>query len=272
MASYLDRKALMNCPVCLEHFRQPRKLPTCKHVFCESCITDTIGKLNTRGDECGNENENESGFPCPLCRVVNHFPGNTEDLSTWVSTLEMAEEEEKEVEMKVENMEVCMPCQKSNKSTRAVKYCLDCRETLCAQCFEDTQRFKTFQGHVILEIKRDDKKNECDVNQTLATYMACKQHPDKSVSYICEIHDELCCQTCVVSKHRQCDKVTELQQHVLKTDLEQDSAKSDESINESINKFIARCQNVIKDIKDNAVENKVAAEKIDQTLRGKSTV
>ena len=273
MASYLDRKTLMNCPVCLEHFRQLRKLPTCKHVFCESCITDTIGKLKTRGDEGVNENtENESGFPCPLCRVVNNFPRNTEDLSTWVSTLEMAEEEQKEVEMKVENMEDCMPCKKQNKSTQAVKYCIDCRESLCAQCFEETQKFTIFEGHTALEIKDTGGKNNVwNLKQTLARCLACKNHPDKNVTLVCQIHDELCCQTCLVSNHRECDKVTELQQHIVEADVQTDSNRFKEPIKESVNQFITRCQNVMKNIKENTAKNKLAVDGIDQNLRDMRT-
>ena len=244
----------------------------CKHIFCETCISDTVGKLKTRDAE--SQNENESSLSCPLCRVVNRCPGNTDDLLNWIRTLEMAEQTE--VEVKVENMGVCMPCKKLNNTTRAVKYCLDCRESLCTQCFEDTQRFRAFQNHTVVEINGDDKdkfrkKNEWDMNQTLATYLACKHHPNKNVNFVCENHDELCCQACVILNHRQCDKVTELQQQILQMDPEQKSTDLKDSLGNTVNKIIIQCQNVIKDIKDNETENKTAADKIDESLRNMRT-
>ena len=262
MASYQDRKELQNCPVCLELFKQPRKLPICKHVFCESCIIDTIGKLRTRGDEDGNENENESGFPCPLCRVVNQFPGKTEDLQTWVSTLEM---DEQTSDVKIENMEDCMPCKKLNKSTRAVKYCLDCRESLCAQCFEETQKFKVFLGHIVVEINdnRDTSDNPLisDLNEVLLEHLACTQHPDKNVAFICEDEDELCCQNCILTKHRKCSKVIALQ------DIsKEDSEKEIRKLTGSLNDLTHCCQGIIEAIKVNETESKTSAELIRQTI------
>ena len=255
MATFRDRKESQNCPVCLEHFKQPRKLPTCKHVFCETCLSDTVGKLKTRDDESGDE----SGFPCPLCRVVNHCPGNTKELLTWVRTLEMAEQ----TEVKVKNMEVCMPCKKLNNNTRAVKYCLDCRESLCAQCFEETQKFIGFQGHIVVEINGDahDNKNKRDMNEALAEYMKCTNHPDKNVTFICEDHDELCCPNCILTNHRKCDKVT-LLQNIPK----EDSEKEVDKLEGSLADLTVFCQSIVEAIKETETENKASAENVRQTI------
>ena len=257
MATFRDRKESQNCPVCLEHFKQPRKLPTCKHIFCETCISDTVSKLKTRDDESGDE----SGFPCPLCRVVNHCPGNTEELLTWVRTLEMAEQ----TEVKVENMEVCMPCMKLNNTTQAVKYCIDCRESLCAQCFEETQKFRGFQGHIVVEINGDNgahgNKNKRDMNEALAEYMKCTHHPDKNVTFICEDHDELCCPNCILTNHRKCSKVTVLQ------DIQvEDSEKEFSKIEGSLKDLSNFCQSIVEAIKENEAENKASVENVRQTI------
>ena len=267
MASYQDRKELQNCPVCLELLKQPRKLPICKHVFCESCIIDTIGKLKTRGDEGGNENENENCFPCPLCRVVNQFPGKTEDLQTWVSTLEI---DEQTSDVKIENMEDCMPCKKLNKSTRAVKFCLDCRESLCAQCFEETQKFRGFQGHNLVEINHDinarDSSLKRDMNEFIVEYLACSQHPDKNVAFSCEDHDELCCHHCILTNHRKCSNVIALQD-IPKADSEKEINNLERSLNDLSN----FCHSVIETIKDSETENKTSAENIRQKITNMRT-
>ena len=257
-----EREKSQNCPVCLENLKQPRKLPTCKHVFCETCVSDSLAKLTPRSVE-NIENENESGFSCPVCRVVNQCPGNSEDLLTWISTLEIAEKAE--VGLQVENMEVCMPCKKLNNTTRAVKYCMDCRESLCAGCFEETQKFRGLQEHTVVEINGDkgahDNKHQRDMNQTLAEYLACTHHPDKNVTFICEDDGDLCCPTCILTNHRKCNKITMLQ-HLSKAD----SVKEVSKMGGSVKDLIDYCENIIEAIKETETENKTAAEKISQIM------
>ncbi|KAK7092194.1 hypothetical protein V1264_009781 [Littorina saxatilis] len=56
-----DLKAELTCPICMDLFREPRRLP-CGHVYCRVCLQDMLTRkyLNTRA--C------ERVLSCPECR------------------------------------------------------------------------------------------------------------------------------------------------------------------------------------------------------------
>jgi hypothetical protein len=70
----------LQCPVCLERFRDPRVLP-CLHTFCSPCL----------GDVMASQRAADGSFPCPECRAAcaaaavgdvrrNFFAGNALEL------------------------------------------------------------------------------------------------------------------------------------------------------------------------------------------------
>lgn len=56
-----DLKAELTCPICMDLFREPRRLP-CGHVYCRVCLQDMLTRkyLNTRASE--------RILSCPECR------------------------------------------------------------------------------------------------------------------------------------------------------------------------------------------------------------
>ena len=53
----------LTCPVCTEHFKEPKVLP-CLHYYCKTCIADLINRANGRP------------FNCPECRREAQVAGN----------------------------------------------------------------------------------------------------------------------------------------------------------------------------------------------------
>ena len=53
----------LTCPVCTEHFKEPKVLP-CLHYYCKTCIADLIKRAKGRP------------FNCPECRREAQAAGN----------------------------------------------------------------------------------------------------------------------------------------------------------------------------------------------------
>ena len=56
----------LTCPVCHDHFEEPKVLP-CLHYYCKKCIANLIG---------GNSRDRNDRFNCPECRRVVQLPAN----------------------------------------------------------------------------------------------------------------------------------------------------------------------------------------------------
>ena len=62
----------LTCPVCTEHFKDPKVLP-CLHYYCKTCIADLIKRAKGRP------------FNCPECRREAEAEDNDpERYSAWV--------------------------------------------------------------------------------------------------------------------------------------------------------------------------------------------
>ena len=102
-------------------------------------------------------------------------------------------------------------------------------------------------------------------SRKLINYLACPEHPEKAVSFICEDHhDMFCCQTCAVSIHRKCHRLTEIENHLSKDEMDTDFKE----MNKSMKGLIAYGEAVIGILKENETGNKKEAENIHQQLRG----
>ena len=53
----------LTCPICQEHFKEPRVLP-CLHYYCKKCIADLIARARGRP------------FNCPECRRETQAANN----------------------------------------------------------------------------------------------------------------------------------------------------------------------------------------------------
>lgn len=214
---------IVKCPICLEQYEDPRKLPVCSHTFCKTCVISYVSKL----DE--NAELSENGFPCPFCRTLNPGPKSRDVISTdleWVNSLEQIKDfavktDNTETEQRMKN--ACDSCIVFGILTKATKICLDCFQLFCVHCSVGRHSGKLYEHHKVKEL---DEESEGRVKRLreLSDYSRCREHSDIDLNFFCSGDKTACCATCAVVYHRQCDSVVEIDnshsEEVAKTEIE----------------------------------------------------
>ena len=99
--------------------------------------------------------------------------------------------------------QLCEPCFKATKYSVAVKYCSDCDESLCPDCFSVHGTFKAFMSHYVIDAQVSADKS-FELNQF------CSDHKDMVLDFYCSDHDDICCKSCIADEHRTCGKLKPL--------------------------------------------------------------
>ena len=99
--------------------------------------------------------------------------------------------------------QLCEPCSRATKSSMAVKYCSDCDESLCFDCFSVHGTFKAFISHHVI-----DAQVSADISFELNKF--CSDHKDMVLDFYCSDHDDICCKSCIADEHRICGKIKPL--------------------------------------------------------------
>ena len=99
--------------------------------------------------------------------------------------------------------QLCEPCFRTTKSSVAIKYCSDCGESLCANCFSVHGTFKSFISHHVIDAQISADKS-FELNQF------CSDHKDMVLDFYCSDHDDICCKACIADEHRACGKIKPL--------------------------------------------------------------
>ena len=97
----------------------------------------------------------------------------------------------------------CERCSRATKSSVAVKYCSDCDESLCPDCFSVHETFKAFMSHHVI-----DAQVSADISFELNKF--CSDHKDMVLDFYCSDHDDICCKSCIADEHRTCGKIKPL--------------------------------------------------------------
>ena len=99
--------------------------------------------------------------------------------------------------------QLCEPCSRATKSSMADKYCSDCDESLCSDCFSVHGTFKAFISHHVI-----DAQVSADISFELNKF--CSDHEDMVLDFYCSDHDDICCKSCIADEHRICGKIKPL--------------------------------------------------------------
>ena len=99
--------------------------------------------------------------------------------------------------------QLCEPCSRATKCSMAVKYCSDCDESLCSDCFSVHGTFKAFISHHVI-----DAQVSAFISFELNTF--CSDHKDMILDFYCSDHDDICCKSCIADEHRICGKIKPL--------------------------------------------------------------
>ncbi|XP_052066980.1 uncharacterized protein LOC127706415 [Mytilus californianus] len=98
---------------------------------------------------------------------------------------------------------LCQPCETVDTFVPAVKWCTECEEKLCKECFQFHKKGKATKNHHVLDI------SEADIFPTLKN-QHCSKHTGMLLDLFCVDHDSLSCRQCMTEEHRACNKLLPL--------------------------------------------------------------
>ena len=254
MASASDPGESLKCPVCVEDYKEPRKLPGCSHSFCENCILKYVLKLKQE-DLLGRE------FQCPICRLPTLVPDNTTINIEWIRTMNKDTELVSKTNKQVTEIadDSCSPCKYLSKQSVSKLLCLNCDEYFCESCSKALHASKWNRNHTFIESDSSDKSDRLHgpALKLMSELLTCKDHPGNKAEIYCELHDDLICNTCAVVKHNNCKALKEVK-HITKTSLQTDTT----ALVTMADKLVEHMEQIICVYKENEVEIKQEREKI----------
>ena len=180
----------ITCPICLEHFTNPKLVP-CGHSFCLQCLQCVPIEL-VHGSHY---------LPCPTCRVSCPVPDKG------VASLPPSFVINNFIEVyglmkKVSDHQhaSCDVCDDNN----ADRYCKQCAKFLCPQCLHDHNNWKPNVSHQIISFDEVASSTYLPPKAKPNPTMICTGH-DKPLDIFCNTCQQLICQHCTVKKHKDHD-------------------------------------------------------------------
>ena len=177
----------ITCPICQEHFEEPKILPCC-HYYCKKCIQT----LALRSGE-------NRPFACPECRSDTLLPQNdASQLPTafFVNRIKELHTKMEKAQGKVEA--VCEQC----SGGKATAFCRHCTEFICEECVKIHQKLKMFAGHKVSTLKELKQGETKDILIKKPPPPTCKDH-DQPMSLFCFDCNRLICRDCIVIDHKE---------------------------------------------------------------------
>ena len=183
----------ITCPVCQDHFLEPKILPCC-HYYCKQCIQ----KLAMRAGA-------NQPFPCPECRRDTLLPQNDPNqlpTAFFVNRMKELHTKMEKAHGKVEAL--CEQC----SGGKATAFCRHCTEFICEECVKIHQKIKAFAGHKVTSLEELKKGESKEILIKKPPPPTCKDH-DEQMKIYCFDCNRLICRDCIVFEHKEhkCDFV-----------------------------------------------------------------
>ena len=174
-ANITAAEELISCPVCFEHYRDPRSL-ICLHQFCLECL-----------EKIATTRHGQREITCPTCRVVSPLvPGSqVRELDRPVIANELQElikklliPETKEKSRKCDNCE--------DRKAIATIHCFGCKENMCDMCYTEHQDITELANHKTAPI---------------SDFILCVTHHEEITMYCHDCQTGIC-NRCVRKEHK----------------------------------------------------------------------
>ena len=175
----------ITCPVCQEHFRDPKILP-CLHYYCKECVRQLALRAGTNRP-----------FACPECRRGTVLPQNDPDqlpTAFFVNRMKELRTKMEKAQGKVEAM--CELCSRA----KVEAFCRQCAEFICSDCVTSHRRMKTFATHKVVTLQELKEGGAKAIPLKEAPPPMCKDHNEQLKIY-CFDCNHLICRDCVISDH-----------------------------------------------------------------------
>ena len=181
----------LTCPVCLDHYTNPKTLP-CLHSFCQDCL-----------EGLPLDKKNETYYlSCPTCRHFTELPeegAGAFPVAFHVNNLKEIYSLMKKV---ADPQQVtCDNCTTAN----ATGYCKDCNQFLCTECISMHKKWALFANHKLTSLD-EVTASVSSTSQLLApakqeATLTCSTH-NKKLKLYCETCDSVICRDCTVRTHK----------------------------------------------------------------------
>ena len=190
-APYVMEKGLekleeeITCPVCQEHFRDPKILP-CLHYYCKECVRQLALRAGTNRP-----------FGCPECRKETVLPENDPDqLPTAFFVNRMKELHANMEKAQGKSEAVCEMC----SGAKAEAFCRQCTYFICSDCVRSHRKMKVFAGHNVVTLQELKEGGAKEIPLKEAPPSMCKDH-DEQLKIYCFDCNHLICRDCIIYDH-----------------------------------------------------------------------
>lgn len=238
--------SLLECPICLGPFTDPRMLTTCFHTLCYKCLSDHITHSGDNGL-----------FQCPVCRTTLHiptdgasaFPKNFFVNSCMAVTQATKAGEESLGEEPVARWNVCSNSEDGDDCAPPDQFCIVCCRYFCKDCSKAHQKDKVTRRHA--QVSVDDLTDEM-WKDTMSKSVAprCQKH-NKKLKLYCSNCKSAVCAICCHTGH---------QSHTFR-----EVADVDEDHKTELSEVIATLQSLIEETRDRTNNIKEAQERRDNS-------
>ena len=175
----------ITCPVCQEHFRDPKILP-CLHYYCKECVRQLALRAGTNRP-----------FACPECRRGTFLPQNDPDQLPTAFFVNRMKELRTKMEKAQGKMEArCEMC----SGAKAEAFCRQCTDFICNDCAKLHTKLKVFAGHKVVTLQELKEGGAKAIPLKEAPPPMCKDHNEQLKIY-CFDCNHLICRDCVISDH-----------------------------------------------------------------------
>uniref|UniRef100_A0A1X7UXH3 Uncharacterized protein n=1 Tax=Amphimedon queenslandica TaxID=400682 RepID=A0A1X7UXH3_AMPQE len=182
----------LTCPVCLDHYTNPKTLP-CLHSFCEHCL-----------EGLPLDKKNETYYlSCPTCRHCTELPEEGAGAFPVAFHINNLKEIYSLMKKVADPQQVtCDNCTTAN----ATGYCKDCRKFMCADCISMHKKWADFSNHQLTNLDEVTASDVSSTSQLLApakqeATLTCSTH-NKKMKLYCETCDSVICRDCTVRTHK----------------------------------------------------------------------
>ena len=177
----------ITCPVCQDHFLEPKILPCC-HYYCKQCIQKLVMRAGAN-----------QPFPCPECRSDTLLPQNDPNqlpTAFFVNRMKELHTKMEKAHGKVEAL--CEQC----SGGKATAFCRHCTEFICEECVKIHQKVKVFAGHKVTSLEELKKGESKEILIKKPPPPTCKDH-DEQMKIYCFDCNRLICRDCTMIDHKE---------------------------------------------------------------------
>ena len=175
----------ITCPVCHEHFRDPKILP-CLHYYCKECVRQLALRASAN-----------RSFACPECRKETALPQNDPDQLPTAFFVNRMKELRTKIEKVQGRMEaICEMCSRGE----AVAFCRQCAEFICNDCVKSHKHMKIFAGHNVVTFQELKEGGTTKIPLKEAPLPMCESH-NEHLKIFCFECNCLICRDCILCDH-----------------------------------------------------------------------